>query len=300
MMPRSRSTEALLQDFGLTDDDLEAVQAFGEIEIPRIDELVSAFYDWLETRPEFAQFFSDAATLARVKRLQGDYWTDLLRGEIDEEYVLRRRTVGETHVRIKLPVEVYFSAMNFSMTWFLDCVRDQKLPPKQSAKTRRALRKLLVMDLMLVLDTIGQRHAETIGRQSRALMELSTPFIQLWDEVLLLPLIGVIDTARAQQIMENLLQAVVETKSRVAIVDVTGVPTVDTLVAEHLLKAVAAGKMLGAQVMVTGISPHVAQSIIKLGIDLSTLQTHGTLQAGVAAALALIGKHVVSREEGAR
>lgn len=300
MMTRSGNTEALLQEFGLTDEDLEAVQAFGVIAVPRIDEFVSTFYDWLGTRPEFTQFFSDAATLARVKRLQGDYWTEVLRGEIDEEYVLKRRAVGETHARIHLPIEVYFSAMNFSIGWFMDCLQDQKLPPKQSATTRRALTKLLVMDVMLVVDTIAQRNAETIGQQSRALLELSTPFIQLWDGLLLLPLIGVIDTARARQIMENLLQAVVETKSRVVIVDVTGVPTVDTLVAQHLLKTVAAGKMLGAEVMVTGISPHVAQSIIKLGIDLSTLQTHGTLQAGVAAALALIDKRVVSREEGAR
>jgi rsbT co-antagonist protein RsbR len=135
-----------------------------------------------------------------------------------------------------------------------------------------------------------------IAQQSRSLLELSTPAINLQDGILLLPLIGVVDTLRAQQIMENLLQAIVEHESRVALLDITGVPIIDTQVAQHLMKTVAAAKMLGAQVIVTGISPESAQTLVTLGIDLRAIRTMGSLQAGIREAFRLIGMQIVARQ----
>ena len=134
-----------------------------------------------------------------------------------------------------------------------------------------------------------------IAEQSRALLELSTPVISVWDEIVLLPIIGVIDSGRAQQIIENLLGSIVRTESRVAIIDVTGVPVIDTMVAHHLLKTVAAAKMLGTQVVLAGISPEIAQTLVKLRIDLSAVHCAGSLRSAMAEALRAVG-HKLSTE----
>jgi rsbT co-antagonist protein RsbR len=126
---------------------------------------------------------------------------------------------------------------------------------------------------------------EVISRQQQELMELSTPVVELWTGILALPLIGTLDSARTQVVMESLLQAIVRTGAAIAIIDITGVPTVDTLVAQHLLKTVAAARLMGADCIISGIRPQIAQTIVHLGVDLSAVSTKATLADAFTLAL---------------
>jgi rsbT co-antagonist protein RsbR len=126
---------------------------------------------------------------------------------------------------------------------------------------------------------------EVIGRQQQELLELSTPVVVLWDGILALPLIGTLDSARTQVVMESLLQKIVETGAGIAIIDITGVPTVDTLVAQHLLKTVSAARLMGADCIISGIRPQIAQTIVHLGVNLTDVVTKSTLADAFAVAL---------------
>jgi rsbT co-antagonist protein RsbR len=144
-----------------------------------------------------------------------------------------------------------------------------------------------------LLDQLGLHTAEafiksreeTISRQQEEMLELSTPVVKLWEGVLALPMIGTLDSARTQIVMETLLQRIVETGAEVAIIDITGVPTVDTLVAQHLIKTVTAARLMGAECIISGIRPQIAQTIVHLGVDLGDVLTKASLADAFAVAL---------------
>ncbi len=155
----------------------------------------------------------------------------------------------------------------------------------------------------LLLDQLGlytveifqKSREEVIARQQQELLELSTPVVQLWENVLALPLIGTLDSARTQIVMENLLNKIVSTGANIAIIDITGVPTVDTLVAQHLLKTVAAARLMGADCIISGIRPQIAQTIVHLGVDLSEVTTKASLAAAFTVALQRMGTTLVRK-----
>jgi rsbT co-antagonist protein RsbR len=138
---------------------------------------------------------------------------------------------------------------------------------------------------LLTVETYVRGREEVIQRQQREMMELSTPVVQLWDNILALPLIGTLDSERTQVVMESLLQKIVETGAAIAIIDITGVPTVDTLVAQHLLKTVAAARLMGADCIISGIRPQIAQTIVHLGVNLSDVTTKASLADAFSIAL---------------
>ena len=152
---------------------------------------------------------------------------------------------------------------------------------------------------LLTTESFQKTREEVISRQQQELLELSTPVVQLWDGVLALPLIGTLDSARTQVVMQNLLDAIVKTRSDFAIIDITGVPVVDTLVAQHLLKTVAAARLMGAECMISGIRPQIAQTIIHLGVDLSDVITKATLADAFTLTLRRAGYSIVRDQKRA-
>jgi rsbT co-antagonist protein RsbR len=147
-------------------------------------------------------------------------------------------------------------------------------------------------------DTFLQTREDLIRRAQEDMLELSTPVVKLWDSILALPIIGTLDSARTQVVMETLLEAIVNTNSKVAIIDITGVPTVDTVVAQHLLKTVTAARLMGADCIISGIRPQIAQTIVHLGINLLDITTKATLRDAFALALERTNQKLV--EEGDR
>jgi rsbT co-antagonist protein RsbR len=167
--------------------------------------------------------------------------------------------------------------------------RENTTDPQRLANDMAATANVLDKLGLFTIEVYQKGREEVIARQQQEMLELSTPVVQLWDGILALPLIGTLDSARTQTVMENLLEKIVETGSEVAILDITGVPTVDTLVAQHLMKAVAAARLMGAECIISGIRPQIAQTIVHLGVDLADVTTKASLADAI--------KHALQRSE---
>lgn len=154
----------------------------------------------------------------------------------------------------------------------------------------------LIDDLgLFMVETYAATREEVIAQQAETLLELSTPVVKLWDGIVALPLVGTLDSARTQVVMESLLQALVETGSEHAIIDITGVAAVDTQVAQHLLKTVQAARLLGAECIISGIRPQIAQTVVALGIEFGDIHTKATLAEAMLLAMRRTGRDVVKR-----
>lgn len=148
---------------------------------------------------------------------------------------------------------------------------------------------------LYTIEVFQKTKDQIIVRQQQELLELSTPVVKLWNGILALPLIGTLDSARTQVVMENILQKIVDTGASIAIIDITGVPTVDTLVAQHLMKTIAAARLMGADCIISGIRPQIAQTIVHLGVNLEDVMTKATLADAFLVALERTGTAVVAK-----
>lgn len=186
------------------------------------------------------------------------------------------------------PVETAMFILSLKEPLFSRMRRDSNDPQELADEIWKATVLLDRLGL-LTTEAFQKTREEVIARQQQELLELSTPVVRLWDNVLALPLIGTLDSARTQVVMQNLLEAIVQTRSDIAVIDITGVPTVDTLVAQHLLKTVAAARLMGADCIISGIRPQIAQTIIHLGVNLEDVTTKATLADAFAVALKRTG-----------
>lgn len=264
---------------------------------PVIDDLYRHFLSFDETRA----FFRDPRVLERVKRLQKEYFLGLTEGSYGGDYVADRLRIGTVHEHIDLAPKWYLGAYNF----YLRAVGARLLEafatePQRAFSAFLSLMKLVFMDIGLAVDTYIHARERTLRKQQEAIRELSTPVLQIRDRLLLLPIIGVIDSQRGQLITETLLHSIRASRAKVVVMDVTGVATIDSRVANHLLQTVAAARLMGAAVIVSGLSSEVAQSLVALGIDLTRLNTVGDLQGGIEEGEQMLGYRLVEASEPGR
>ncbi|MBD2563408.1 STAS domain-containing protein [Nostoc linckia FACHB-391] len=229
---------------------------------------------------EFLSLFRIAVGQGKLTNIQAAVWEDMR--EILSSISRSRSQKGFT------PSETATFVFSFKQPLF-NRMRQQLKDPVELGEEIWLATNLLDQLGLLTVEVYQKTREEVILRQQEELMELSTPVIKLWEGILALPIIGTLDSARTQMMMESLLQKIVETGSEVAIIDITGVSTVDTLTAQHLLKTVTAARLMGADCMISGIRPQIAQTIVYLGIDLADVITKATLADAFLMALKRLG-----------
>jgi rsbT co-antagonist protein RsbR len=246
--------------------------------------------------PESRAFFPDQATLTRVKRMQNSYFAGLFAGKYDIDYVRDRLRVGTAHERIGMPPKLYLGAYRRYLALIHAKLREHfKGDEAAAANALASIRKIIFFDMTLAIDTYIAAYIETMTRHQAAIRELSTPVIKVHDRILLLPIVGTVDTQRAHQIMETVLVQIVEQQAKVMILDIAGVPVVDTKVADHILKTTAAVQLLGAQTILTGISASVARTVVQLGVEITRMHTRAKLSEGIELALSIVGKRITNK-----
>lgn len=243
---------------------------------PIVDDLYRLFLAHGHTKA----FFTEPKVLERVKELQRRYFVELTRGEYGASYVENRLNVGAVHERIKLSPEWYLGAYAF----YIRKIAEQMfgdLAREDATKTLFSLLKIIFLDMGLAIDTYISQREQIIRAQAEEIRELSTPVLRVRDRLLVVPIVGLIDADRAYQMTDQLLRAVRAHRAKVVVLDITGVATVDSAVANHMIQTVQAVRLLGARSIVTGVSPEIAQTLVRIGIDVSKLQAVGDLQGGL-------------------
>jgi len=281
--------KSLLLNYEITDETLSTVRAYGKIVVPKLDSYIVTFYSWLRKLPEYEEFFLDEDRLVRVQKMQVLYWRQLFEANIDEKYLNSRRKLGESHAKFGLSLSAYFGGMNKSLLAFTSELYDGSMKNEEYIQSITALTKLIHFETAIVADSYALMTREKSEAQTRAMMEMSTPVTSIWDDVLMLPIVGILDSKRAQELMYSILSKISETRSKILILDISGVAVVDTAVANHIIKITKATKLMGCDCTVSGISPAIAQTIIELGIDVGSMSTTSTLRDALEMAFNSLG-----------
>ena len=288
-LPDLANAQQLLARHQVGQKELQLVREFGKGVVDHLDVFIDRFYQWMTQQPEFALFFTDEQRLHRVKRLQSTHWQTFFEAEIDERYVRMRHEVGAVHARIGLGLPAYFSAMDMSLTVLIDEMYTGDLRGAELIAAQRAVTKLVHIDTAIVVEAYARIVQEKIADQARSILEMSTPVTALWEDILMLPVVGIVDSRRAQEIMRSVLTRIAETRARVFIMDISGVSVIDTAVANHLIKVTKATRLMGCECMLSGLSPAIAQTIVELGIDVGSVHTRATLRDALEEGFQRIG-----------
>lgn len=282
---------------GFDDDDEKQLARIDDLVGPHVATIVDALVDELIPNGD------DSSTGQEGERqLLHDYFGGVTSGWSSDDVFVDRRLMMVDALRRQLSADVswYLAAYLFYLNGVATRLRDLSGDVAEMQALYRTLGKALFLDLTLAVDGYIYDRDRTIRSQQRELEMLSTPVLQLRPGLLMLPIIGMLDSRRAQQLTEQLLHSIRTRRGKVVVLDVTGVAAVDSRVANHLIQTVDAARLMGATAIVTGVSPEVAQTLVGLGISLGNVTTVADLQGGIDEADRLLGLQVVSVPEPAR
>jgi rsbT co-antagonist protein RsbR len=233
---------------------------------------------------EFIRTFGEAAQRGDLADIAGAPW-EKMRGVL--------KGLSDSRIRLGFsPAETATFVFSLKRPLFALVMKELESDPKAVIAELWAVTEVLDALGLFTAEVHMKAREEIIRRQQAEMLELSTPVVKLWDQMLALPLVGTLDSARTQVVMETLLQEIVNTGSRVAIIDITGVPTVDTLVAQHLMKTVAAARLMGAECIISGIRPQIALAMVHLGVTFTDIVTKATLADAIRHGFAITGYSV--------
>ncbi len=288
--------ERRLEFAGIGPEDIKNLTRASPAVLDHVDEHVGAFFDYLGPLPEARELFRRRELLDEARRLKRLHLQAMVGGAYGQSYVEERLELGKLYYRCALAVSVFLGAYGALMRSIARRVFET-LPTEAGHNCHLSFDKLGYFDISIIVDSMIEDRERTILQQQAAIRDLSTPALKLRERLLLLPIIGLLDSARAKQLTEGLLHAIRAHRAKIVVMDVTGVPAIDTKVANHLILTVAAAKLMGAGVIVTGLSADVAQSLVMLGIDVRTLNTVGDLQGGIEEAERMLGYHLELADE---
>jgi rsbT co-antagonist protein RsbR len=282
------------QIVGLEAADIARIAAIRDVVTGHAEEYMTAFFEHLAHVEEARNLLGSRGLLERARQLKRDHLVAMVQGDYGVRYVEQRIELGLLYAKAGLDARVFLGAFHQLLARIGQAVmRHFEHAPLEGFASFMALNKVAFFDIGIIVDILVFERQRVIRQQQDAIRELSTPVLQIRERLLLLPIIGVIDTQRARFITENLLSAIRANRAKVVVMDVTGVATIDSKVANHLLQTVAAARLMGALVIVTGLSSEVAQSLVALGIELNKLNTVGDLQGGLEDAERILGYRVV-------
>jgi rsbT co-antagonist protein RsbR len=287
--------DTVLNKFDLTSQDQTAIIKAGETIIPSIDKHLDRFYAWMANHDEYTDFFGDdEVLLKRVRKMQVGYWETFFSADITPEWVEQRRHVGEVHANIGLPNDIYFAGISFSATSIAKEIHAFEKNDAIAHQQVNAFQKLVFLDSFIVIEEISRIQREKLSANAREIVEMSTPVTPIWDGVLLLPLLGFIDSYRSKEIMRRTLDAISKYRASILLLDISGVSVMDTAVSNELFKIARATRFMGCETIISGLSPTIAQTMVDLGVDTGTLKTKATLEDSFRYALETLRYSVVA------
>lgn len=282
----------------LTAEDLARIATLKDLLTQEGDNYTERFFRYLRDLGEAPALFARRDALEEAKRRQRDHLAGWASTEFGRSYVEERIALGLLYSQYGLETRVFLGALHDMLRTLGDEVMRYFQDPQDAFKRFMSLKKVFFFDVGIVTDVLMSERERTINQQQDAIRELSTPVLQVRDGLLILPMIGTIDSQRAKQLTDSLLRAIRTNRAKMVVMDITGVAAVDSKVANHLIQTVAAARLMGSTVIVTGLSAEVAQALVALGVDLDKITTTGDLQSGLETAERMLGYRVNRLSEG--